>query len=150
MKVLTVGTFDILHRGHIELFRKCKDFAFSGVMSYPSENEFVVGLNSDEFIVKYKGKPPIMDYKERKKAIESLGFCDVVIGNNQDDGSIKDLIEFQGTEVVVIGTDWHRKDYLAQIGLTEEYLEEKGISLIYVPYTQGISTTEIKRRISEN
>ena len=49
---------------------------------------------------------------------------------------------------IIIGSDWARKDYYKQMGFTQDWLDERDIGLIYVPYTDGISTTEIKRRIN--
>lgn len=139
--VLTVGTFDIMHHGHITLFRRCINLAEGG--------KFIVGLNTDEFIEKYKGKPPIMTYEERYQSIMCLSMADTIIPNDQNDGSIKSLFTYRKPGMIVIGSDWLKKPYLPQIGLTTEELERQNIALCYVPYTYGISSTEIKRRINE-
>jgi cytidyltransferase-like protein len=140
MNVLTIGTFDILHYGHIELFKKCKQLS--------GDDKFVVGLNTGDFIEKYKGKAPIMTYGERFKSIDVLGMCDLILPNDQKDGTCKDLILDSKCKLIVIGSDWLRKDYLKQIGVEIEWLEKFGISLCYVPYTFNISTTELKNRIT--
>ena len=140
MNVLTIGTFDILHYGHIELFKKCKQLA--------GDDKFVVGLNTGEFIEKYKGKAPVMTYSERFKSIEVLGMCDHIFPNDQKDGTCKKLILDSKCNLIVIGSDWLRKDYLKQIGVEIEWLEKFGISLCYVPYTFDISTTDLKNRIT--
>jgi len=134
MDVLTLGTFDLPHYGHFNLIERCKQF---GVVW--------VGLNSDEFVEKYKGKPPVMTYNERRITLEQWG-CQVC-KNDQPDGTIKDVISYTNPDLIVIGTDWLRKPYLEQIGLTVDDLEANNISLMYVPYTKGISTTEIKARM---
>jgi hypothetical protein len=51
-------------------------------------------------------------------------------------------------DYVLIGSDWARKDYYKQMGFTQDWLDARGIGLIYIPYTKGISSTEIKKRIS--
>lgn len=140
MNVLTIGTFDILHFGHIELFKKCKKLSGDG--------NFIVGLNTDEFIETYKGKAPVMSYNERYKSIDILDMCNLILTNDQKDGTCKDLILDSKCKLIVIGTDWMRKDYLKQIGVELEWLEKYGISLCYVPYTYNISTTELKNRIT--
>lgn len=136
--VLTLGTFDLPHFGHLKLLRRCSEMG-----------NVVVGLNSDEFVERYKGRKPIMTYDERCEFLMSTGFIEYVFKNDQTDGTIKDVIEDTLADMIVVGSDWMKKDYLKQIGLTVEYLEGNNISLSYVPYTQGISTTEIKRRITE-
>jgi glycerol-3-phosphate cytidylyltransferase len=138
MIVITLGTFDLFHRGHLRLLKRCKELA-------GSEGWVIVGLNSDEFVKQYKGKPPVQTYQERKEILEELPYVTSVVKNNQTDGTIKPLLS-KGT-AIVIGSDWGKKDYLKQVGLTWEWMEENDISLIYVPYTYGISTTIIKERL---
>jgi glycerol-3-phosphate cytidylyltransferase len=142
MIVLTLGTFDIPHYGHYKLIQKCKAIA--------NGDDVVIGLNTDEFIEKYKGKKPVLSYREREEFL--LAWDVVVIPNNQTDGTIKNVLVqmISDPEIIVIGSDWLRKDYLKQIGLTPEFLEEKNISLMYVPYTKGISTTELKERLKKH
>lgn len=138
--VLTVGTWDCTHYGHMRFFNKCKQF---GTVK--------VGVNTDEFIEKYKGKPPILSYTERLITLMELGFTQDDLGpNDQADGTIIPLIDRFRPDHIVVGSDWLRKDYLKQIGLTSEFLEQEDINLIYVPYETSISATEIKRRIRDN
>ena len=136
MRVLTLGTFDTSHYGHIKFLKKCRAFG-----------EVWVGLNTDEFIEKYKGKKPIFSYQERSAFLKETDLVECVVPNSQPDGTIKDVIDFVIPDIIVIGSDWMRKDYLKQIGLDPDYLDENNISLAYVPYTWSISSTEIKRRI---
>lgn len=114
------------------------------------DGEVIVGLNTDDFVAKFKGRKPIMSWEERKKTIESLGLVDKVVPNSQPDGTIKDVIEEVKPDMIVIGSDWARKDYLKQIGLDWDYLDKMGIWLCYVNYEWEISTTELKRRLNEN
>jgi cytidyltransferase-like protein len=130
MRVLTIGTFDILHFGHINLLQKCAELG-----------ELMVGVNSDEFVASYKGVTPIMTLEERRVAIEQLGY---VTQPNNEAG--QELIRLIRPDILVVGSDWARKDYLKQIDVTQDWLDNAGISLIYIPYTKTISTTEIKRR----
>ena len=139
--VYTGGTFDLFHSGHVNLLMRCKEIA--GL-----EGKVVVGLNSDAFVQRFKGKKPILNELERSKILISCRYVDEVVMNLGDENS-KLPIETCKANYVVIGSDWARKDYLKQIGLTYEWLEEKNISLCYVPYTKGISTTKIKQRLRE-
>lgn len=135
--VLTLGTFDLFHFGHMRFFKKCKQFG-----------DVKVGLNSDEFIIKYKSKPPILSYEERLLSLIEYGFyVDEIMINRQEDGTIKDVVEHFNPDRIVIGSDWLKKDYLPQIGLDADYLTNNGISLIYVPYETLISNTMIQNRL---
>lgn len=140
MKIITLGTFDILHVGHINLLKKCWEIG----------NEVIVGLNTDGFIKKYKGKPPVMTYKEREEALLSTNLVSRVIPNNQESGNARKIIKDSGAKIIVIGSDWARKEYISQIGVNWDWLDRQRIGICYVTYTHGISTTEIKRRILEN
>lgn len=137
--VLSLGTFDILHRGHLKLFKKCREIAGKGYV--------IIGLNTDEFIEKYKGKKPVMSYDERHTMIGETGMVDLVLPNGQEKGDAKDIILKSDAKLIVIGSDWARKDYVGQLGIDWDWLDEHGIGICYVNYTAGISTTDLKRRI---
>ena len=130
MKVLTIGSFDTPHIGHCALFKRASELG-----------ELIIGLNSDEFIGEYKGKLPLYNYNERYELISQLGYR---VEKNNSAG--RELISQVQPDYLVIGSDWLRKDYLKQIGVNTSYLELQNITLVYVPYTPGISTTDIKRR----
>lgn len=133
---LTIGTFDVPHIGHAVLIQRALSLV----------NLFLyVGVNSDEFVTRYKGTPPIYSLAERRAALEKLHKVATVI----NDSPGKDLIMRIKPHVVIIGSDWLGKDYLKQIDMTPEDFTSNGISLVYLPYTSGVSTTEIKRRLSE-
>lgn len=135
----TGGTFDIYHSGHANFLRQCR--AIVG-----EDGEVVVSLNTDKFICDYKGKPPVMSYEERAQVLLSTKYVDRVIVNTGGSDS-KPAISLVNPDFIVIGSDWAYKDYYAQMGFTQEWLDERNIVLIYVPYTEGISTTELKKRI---
>lgn len=141
MKIITLGTFDLLHYGHIRLFKKCKELSGGSIVT--------VGLNTDDFIEKYKGKKPIISYEDRKKTIEELDLVDYVVPNDQKSGDAKKIILASGAKLIVIGSDWARKDYVGQLGVDWEWLDANDIGICYLNYTGGISTTELKRRIKE-
>lgn len=148
--VLTLGTFDILHVGHLNLLAACRRIA-------GREGFVVVGLNGDEFIEQYKGEYPVMSFGERRRLLEALEDVDSVVANTDLSTQKATIAQgFQmGTEAppsqkfLVIGSDWARKDYYEQLGISQEWLDSLDIQLIYVPYTQGISSTKLRRHLAD-
>ena len=138
LRLYTGGTFDLFHAGHVEFLRRCSQIA----------DEVIVSLNSDQFIEKYKGKPPVMSYKERRTVINACKYVDAVVLNTGGADS-KPSIEPVKPDIIAIGSDWARKDYHAQMQFDQDWLDARDISLIYIPYTDGISSTDIKRRLSK-
>ena len=154
-KVLTVGTFDLYHAGHVNFLFQCAKIAgitgknFWGESKHDDKHNVTVGLNSDEFVEKYKGKKPVYSYDERYKLLVNNRYVWSVTKNDRP--TIEDILfNRNGTseyDFLVVGSDWAKKDYHAQIGVTQERLDQRGITLVYVPYTEGVSTTELKERI---
>lgn len=140
MNIYTGGTFDLPHAGHVNFLRQCRRIA--------GEGQVTVALNTDEFIQEYKGKAPIMTYKERAKVLMGLKYVDRVFPNKGGADS-KPTIEEVKPDAIVIGSDWAKKDYYSQMQFTQEWLDERDILLIYVPYTEGVSTTNVKARIAK-
>lgn len=138
LKVYTGGTFDLLHAGHIELLQCCA-----------SLGEVIVGLNTDEFIEQFKGKPPVVPYAERKLMLESVKYVSEVVMNIGGPDS-KPVIRQVNPNIVAIGSDWYRPgqyDYLKQMDFTWEWLHQRGITLAFIPRLGQISSTIIKERI---
>jgi glycerol-3-phosphate cytidylyltransferase len=137
MRVYTGGTFDLFHAGHVQFLKKCW---LHGAVT--------VALNTDEFVKDYKGISPIMTFAERYELLKGCRYVDDVVANLSGSDS-KPTIESVGPDIIIIGDDWKDKDYLKQMQFTSDWLEERGIRLIYVPYTKNISTTDIKKRICQ-
>lgn len=135
LRIYTGGTFDLLHKGHIEFLKRCAEFG-----------SVTVALNTDEFIEKYKGQPPVMSYVERKSVIEACRYVDKVIANTGGADSRSSIVTAM-PDMIIIGSDWAMRDYHKQMGFTQEWLDERKIMLCYIPYTKGISSTEIKKRL---
>ena len=133
--MLTVGTFDILHFGHVAFLRQCARLG----------TELLVGVNTDRFAGEFK-PPPIMSQAERAHALRQVGYRVFL-----NDGPGRDLITDLAPDVLAVGSDWARKDYYAQVGVDQDWLDERKIIMAYVPYVQAmpISTTEIRRRVRE-
>jgi glycerol-3-phosphate cytidylyltransferase len=139
VKLYTGGTFDVPHIGHYNFFKQCKKL-------FP-EGHLIVAVNTDEFIERFKGKSPLFSYEERCRFIRMIDYVDNVVRNFGDEDSTK-TIDFYKPDIIVIGNDWLEKDYCKQMGFNSQWLRDRNITLCYVPYTEGISTTEIKRRLN--
>ena len=137
-RIYSGGTFDIPHLGHLNFFRQCK-FLFP-------KSWLTIALNTDEFIEKFKGKPPLFSYEEREKFLKTIEYIDKIVPNIEGADSTKTILIYK-PNVIIIGSDWLEKDYCKQMGFNAQWLRDHGITLVYVPYTEGISTTEIKRRL---
>jgi glycerol-3-phosphate cytidylyltransferase len=137
LKIYTGGTFDLFHSGHVNFLKRCQQIA--GV-----DGEVVVALNTDEFIYEYKKKKPVLTYDQRKDVLESCRYVSQVVPNVGGSDSKKTIEMIELVDVIAIGSDWARKDYYAQMEFDQDWLDDKNISLIYIPYTKGISSTFIK------
>ena len=137
LKVYTGGTFDLFHSGHVNFLKRCQQI--SGV-----DGQVVVALNTDEFIYEYKKKKPVLTFDQRKDVLESCRFVNQVVPNVGGSDSKKTIEMIELVDVIAIGSDWARKDYYAQMEFDQDWLDDKNISLIYIPYTKGISSTFIK------
>jgi len=137
LKVYTGGTFDLFHSGHVNFLKRCQQIA--GV-----DGQVVVALNTDEFIYDYKKKKPVLTFDQRKDVLESCRYVSQVVANVGGSDSKKTIEMLDSVDVIAIGSDWARKDYYAQMEFDQDWLDEKSISLIYIPYTKGISSTFIK------
>ena len=125
-KIITYGTFDLLHYGHVNLLERAKSLG----------DYLIVVLSTDEFNLKEKNKICYFSYEERKRLLESIRYVDLVIPEICWEQKITDIKEFR-VDTFVMGDDWNGKfDYL------EEYCK-----VVYLPRTPEISTTQIKNDI---
>ena len=122
-RVITYGTFDLLHYGHINLLRRAKMLG----------DYLIVAVSTDDFNWNEKNKKCYFSYEERKALVEAIRYVDLVIPEESWDQKPKDIKEYHA-DVFVMGDDWKGKfDYL------NEYAE-----VVYLPRTPEISTTQIK------
>jgi cytidyltransferase-like protein len=128
---LTIGTFDTPHLGHGYLFRFCSQIA----------DRVVIGVNTDRFVKEYKKFPPLYRTAERVSIIAQLGY-EVV----ENDSAGRETIERVSPDLLVIGSDWLRRDYLTQVDMTVDDLERLRCALVFTPNIEGISSTGIKAR----
>ena len=121
-KVITYGTYDLLHVGHINLLRRAKALG----------DYLIVALSTDEFNA-IKNKKAYHSYEDRKIILESIRYVDEVIPERSWEQKTQDVID-NDVDIFVMGDDWEGKfDFL------KDYCE-----VIYLPSTEGISTTKIK------
>lgn len=127
-KVITYGTFDMLHYGHINLLRRAKE----------QGDYLIVALSTDEFNWNQKQKKCFFTYEQRKKLLEAIRYVDLVIPEENWEQKIADVKEFR-VDTFVMGDDWEGKfDFL------KDYCD-----VVYLPRTPEISTTQIKQELAK-
>lgn len=122
-RVITYGTFDLLHYGHINLLKKAKSCG----------DYLIVALSTDEFNLIEKQKKSYFTYEVRKQLLESIRYVDLVIPESSWEQKITDIEKYY-IDTFVIGDDWSGKF---------DFLQEK-CQVVYLPRTPEISTTKIK------
>ena len=140
MIIYSGGTFDMFHAGHAFLLAQCRKLA-------GPDGKVVIALNPDAFVASYKGKPPVCSYAERAAVLNAVRYVDEVV-RNQYGADSKPTIEMVRPDIIAIGVDWAAKDYYRQMGFSPEWLDERDISLVYIPHPTPLSSTEVKARLS--
>ncbi len=134
-RIYVGGTFDCFHNGHVNLLRRARQLA----------DYVIVALNSDAFAESYKGRPVLRE-AERFEIVRACRYVDLCFIMESHDRQ-RAAIELLRPDFILHGDDWTGDSLIAQLGLTRAFMDEHGIALAYVPYTPGISTSEIKQRI---
>lgn len=125
-RVITYGTFDLLHYGHINLLRRAKEMG----------DYLIVALSTDEFNWTCKQKKSFFDYSKRKMLLEAIRYVDLVIPEVSWDQKRNDVQEYH-VDTFVMGDDWEGKfDDLKDL-----------CEVVYLPRTPEISTTQIKEEL---
>ena len=124
-KVLTYGTFDLFHIGHLNLLKRAKELG----------DYLIVGVSTDEFNAS-KGKRAFIPYEHRIEIVKSIRYVDEVIAENDWNQKIDDIKHFD-IDILVMGDDWKGKfDYL------KEYCEVR-----YLPRTEDVSSSKLKEKL---
>ena len=123
-RVITYGTFDLLHYGHINLLRRARELG----------DYLVVALSTDEFNWNQKQKKCYVPYEERKRMLEAIRYVDLVIPEESWEQKTSDVDKYQ-IDIFVMGDDWKGKF---------DFLQEQ-CQVVYLPRTPEISTTRIKQ-----
>ena len=130
MTVYTVGTFDLLHIGHLDLLEYCKTLG----------DKFVVGVASDEVVASYKRNVPVIPLKQRM--LKALDCVDDVV--SYDKLEYVTQCKAVGTDIFVIGEDWGDKPHNINV---EKYLKLKGAKIVQVSYNPQTSSSQIKQNV---
>lgn len=126
--VYTAGTFDMLHYNHLKMIEYARSLG----------DILIVGVNTDELVSEYKSEP-IIPFEERIALMKAIKGPDIVIPQHSLDH--RDKVKKLNFDVFVVGDDWNGK---------YDYLKEMGIDVVYFPYGQGVSSSELKKRIYNN
>lgn len=132
------GTFDLFHYGHARFLEQCSKYG-----------KVIVAINTDDFCERYKRKP-VLTLGERIESVAACKWADEVIVNigDEDSGVTIDTIKDKKVTHIAHGDDWTGNSLIEQLGISQEWLDERGISMLYVSYTKGISTSDIIGRIN--
>lgn len=126
--VLTYGTFDLLHVGHINLLRRAKALG----------DKLIVAISTDEFNA-IKHKQAYYPFEQRKAILEAIRYVDLVIPEQSWEQKVHDVQQYN-VDTFVMGHDWE-----GEFDFLKDYCE-----VIYLPRTEGISTTKVKSDLSEH
>ncbi|MBM6628878.1 glycerol-3-phosphate cytidylyltransferase [Mammaliicoccus vitulinus] len=127
-RVITYGTYDLLHYGHIELLRRAKQHG----------DYLIVALSTDEFN-KLKNKKSYYNYEQRKMMLESIRYVDLVVPENNWEQKTDDVLNYK-VDTFLMGHDWE-----GEFDFLKDHCE-----VIYLKRTEGISTTQIKKELYGN
>ena len=130
--VYTVGTFDMVHVGHLDLLEYCATLG----------DKFVVGVASDEVVGSYKRNVPVIPLEQRMRMLKALACVDDVVSYDTLEyvSSCKEL----DADIFVIGEDWGDKAHNLAV---EKYLKSKGATIVQVSYNPLTSSTKIKQNV---
>lgn len=126
-RVITYGTFDLLHYGHINLLKRAKSLG----------DYLIVALSTDEFNWQEKHKKCYFSYEQRKSLLEAIRYVDLVIPEESWEQKRSDIHEYH-IDTFVIGDDWKGRF---------DFLKEEGADVVYLSRTPEISTTQIKENL---
>lgn len=127
-KVITYGTFDMLHYGHINLLRRARELG----------DHLTVALSTDEFNWNMKKKKCYFPYDIRQQMLSAIRYVDAVVPEENWEQKVKDVEKYD-IDIFVMGDDWKGKF---------DFLKDK-CEVVYLPRTQGISSTQIKQDLRE-
>lgn len=129
---ITVGVFDLFHVGHLNLFEHCKEMC----------NHLIVAVCNDEYVNRIKNKTPIIPQDERVRICRALKCVDeVILVDIKETEDKLLLLKNHNFDVLFSGDDWKGSERYIK---TEQQFNSLGVSIEYLPYTKGISTTKIK------
>lgn len=132
--IYVIGVFDLFHNGHVELLRRAKEMG----------DKLIVAVNGDDMVASYKRRP-FLNEEDRLAVIKACRYVDEAFIIRTFDN--KDIIKKYNITHIVHGDDWPEHDYLRQIRVTPQFLKENNCELVLIPYTPGISTSDLINKI---
>lgn len=127
----TQGVYDMFHIGHLNIINNAKQYC----------DYLIVGVNSDELVKKYKNKTPVICEGNRRLIVENIKSVDeAIIATTLDKYEMLEKLKF---DAIFIGDDWKGSERWKK---TETVLKEYGVDVVYIPYTQDISSTVLRPR----
>ena len=130
----TTGVFDMFHIGHLNVLRRAKEQC----------DHLIVGVSTDDLVVQEKGKVPVIPYEERAAIVEAICYVDQVVP--QVDKNKMAAWEVHHFDKMFVGSDWKGSPQWEQY---EKMLAPKGVEIVYLPYTEGISSTKLTHFIKD-
>ncbi len=133
----TAGVYDMFHVGHLNIIKNAKQLC----------DYLIVAVTTDEICQKYKHKTPIIKYEDRKAIVESIKYVDEVVPQNDYDvaGKIQAAIDNE-IQIMFVGDDWKGTEKWNEI---EKQLNARGMQVIYLPHTDGISSSMLREIINK-
>ena len=130
----TTGVFDLFHIGHLNILKRAK-----------AQCEcLIVGVSTDELVRTYKNKTPVIPFAERVAIVEAIKYVDKVVPQtNMDKLAAWNELHF---DVMFHGDDWKNSTMYDEY---EKQFSDIGVSLVFLPHTQGTSSTEITKRLQD-
>ena len=127
------GVFDMFHIGHLNILRRAKEKC----------DYLIVGVSTDELVMEYKNKTPIIPFEERAEIVRSIDCVDRVIAQeNRDKYAAWRELKF---DVMFVGDDWKGKPLFMKV---EEEFKKVGVDVVYFPYTKDTSSTILREKLN--
>lgn len=134
--VYVIGVFDLFHKGHVELLKRARQLG----------DKLIVAVNGDDMVAQYKRRP-IINEENRLSVVEACKFVDEAFIIREFDN--KPYILKHKINIIVHGSDWTGDSYMDQIRLTQDFVDKYNIKFDFIPYTKGISSSDIIKKIQE-
>jgi glycerol-3-phosphate cytidylyltransferase len=131
----TTGVFDLFHVGHLNILKRAKEQC----------DYLIVGVSTDELVMGYKNKLPVIPFAERLAIVEGIKYVDMVIPQ-----IIRDKFSAWvniGFNIMFVGDDWKGSPLFSEL---EKKFKQVDVEIVYFPYTKGVSSTELKKKIKYN
>lgn len=129
----TTGVFDLFHIGHLKILKNAKGMC----------DKLIVGITTDELLLDYKKKKPIIPFNDRCEIVSSIKYVDIVIP--QETMNKFEAWERLGFDIMFVGDDWYKTTKWNEI---QTKFKEVNVRIVYFPYTKRISSTKIVNELS--